>query len=408
MAVRVQRFERFDLGDLGPPRRSANGTLIVDARLARTGVQVYRRADGTTRREYRPDSEVFAPATLDSFADAIVTDDHPPVAITGANAREYQRGHVRSDVKRDGEFVRATLAIHDGALIERMQAGKRQLSAGYAVELDETPGVAPDGQHYDAVQRSIVVNHAAIVTAGRAGPAVSVRMDAGDAVAVDRRDAVEERGGKWVVLSMGGKVLAGCDTEAEARARMAELEGMQQMAGDSMEARRKDTMKIKLDGLEVDLAAEVASAIEKERAASASQLAAATGRADSLAKQLEAETKARKDAEDPKALAVRVAARVALEVEARKHLGADTRLDELADRAIRAAVIEKLEGEPVPNRSDEYLAARFDSAIKHASRAALGGVRQLAAGIAPIAPARPTNAMQAYAERQRDAWKEKE
>ncbi len=46
-----------------------------------------------------------------------------------------------------------------------------QLSAGYELDLDRTPGTAPDGRRYDAVQRNIRINHVAAVPLGRAGTA---------------------------------------------------------------------------------------------------------------------------------------------------------------------------------------------------------------------------------------------
>ena len=46
-------------------------------------------------------------------------------------------------------------------------AGLKELSLGYNLDLDETPGEW-EGQPYDAVQRNIVINHLALVL--EAGP----------------------------------------------------------------------------------------------------------------------------------------------------------------------------------------------------------------------------------------------
>jgi hypothetical protein len=61
------------------------------------------------------------------------------------------------------------LILKDAAAITAMVSGKRQLSAGYVCELDWTPGLTADGEAYDAQQRSIKINHLALVDRARAG-----------------------------------------------------------------------------------------------------------------------------------------------------------------------------------------------------------------------------------------------
>ena len=170
------RVQRVDVGQLRPPKYLADGRVRVDATISRTGVQVYHDHVGKEIREYRPDSEVFSQASIDSMQLVVVTDDHPPVFITDANRSQYERGTVLESVRRDGDHLVAALLITDKALIEKMKRGKRDISLGYACELEMTPGTAPNGEKYDAVQRLIVGNHAAIVDRGRAGTA-RARMD---------------------------------------------------------------------------------------------------------------------------------------------------------------------------------------------------------------------------------------
>src|SRR5690606_25874157 len=62
------------------------------------------------------------------------------------------------------------------AAVERKD--RREVSCGYRCLVDETPGVTPEGERYDRVQRRIRYNHVAIVPEGRAGEAVALRMDA--------------------------------------------------------------------------------------------------------------------------------------------------------------------------------------------------------------------------------------
>ena len=58
----MQTVTRIDRGRLKAPVRRADGTMVVEGNLARTGVQTYYNKDGSKRVEYRPEEEVFAPA----------------------------------------------------------------------------------------------------------------------------------------------------------------------------------------------------------------------------------------------------------------------------------------------------------------------------------------------------------
>lgn len=195
------RVHRIDLAALKPPTRRADGTLVADALLTRTGVFTYRNPDGSERKEYRPPREVFDQKSLDSFKLVPITDDHPPTMLTANNARQYAVGAVGENVRRAGSHVAATIAVHDAGTIAKMDAGKSQVSCGYDCELDETPGVSPEGERYDAVQTAIVGNHLAIVHNARAGSTAAVRMDAAvmvaDAVMSADPDHFRETSDSW-------------------------------------------------------------------------------------------------------------------------------------------------------------------------------------------------------------------
>ena len=51
-----------------------------------------------------------------------------------------------------------------------------------SIEPDRTPGIDPDGNPYDLIQREIRGNHLAVVEFGRAGPTCRIVMDSGDAI----------------------------------------------------------------------------------------------------------------------------------------------------------------------------------------------------------------------------------
>lgn len=72
-------------------------------------------------------------------------------------------GTVLSEGRKDNNNIVADVILYT------LPTEDRELSCGYTLDLDETSGVTPDGEHYDAVQRNIRYNHLAIVHRGRAG-----------------------------------------------------------------------------------------------------------------------------------------------------------------------------------------------------------------------------------------------
>lgn len=171
-------LERLDRSELRRPERHPSAYLRVDAHISRAGVFVYRNPDGTERREYRPPEEVFKADSLRSFELLPLTNEHPAIGLLSpANARDYQVGTVGQDVRKDGEFIRASLVVTDGDTIADLESGKVELSCGYVCDLEESSGVTPEGERFDCIQRDVRGNHVALVSTGRAGRDVRVRMD---------------------------------------------------------------------------------------------------------------------------------------------------------------------------------------------------------------------------------------
>lgn len=182
----------YDRLTLDKARRNADGYMAIHARAARTGVYQYlgREIDPEGAHfaadqivnVYRPPEEVFDKASLGSFVGKPITDDHPAEGVNANNWRDLARGTIMSatrDVADDGEYVGFDLAFMDADLIASIESGKRELSNGYAADLDIADGVAPCGTKFQAVQRNQRGNHVAVVTAGRAGSACRI----GDAAA---------------------------------------------------------------------------------------------------------------------------------------------------------------------------------------------------------------------------------
>ncbi|MET0793402.1 MAG: DUF2213 domain-containing protein [Polyangiaceae bacterium] len=187
----MTRQFRYDVDRLGKAERTPTGGIKVPASLTRVGVFPYRRADGTTRLEFRPPEEVFREDSLASFDGAAVTVGHPPEGVNASNWSGLSRGHVvEKSVRKDGSLVAANLTIQDGPTIARVDSGELcEISLGYSVDYEPTPGEY-NGQRYDGVQRNIRGNHVALLPkgAGRAGPDCALRLDSSAAVLESRED----------------------------------------------------------------------------------------------------------------------------------------------------------------------------------------------------------------------------
>jgi hypothetical protein len=209
------------------------GYLKVWCRAARTGTQRYRRADGSVATEYRPEDEVSKPETLGSFGMKPVTWKHPPVLLDAKNTKMYQVGHAGSQVRFSDGFVEVALLVTDKKAIDSIQRKDSadhavEVSAGYRVDYDPTPGKTPSGEAYDGVQRNIRVNHIAIVPKGRAGPEVRLLLDRLDSTSA---------------VSFAQELLDPPESVTPAFPAMS-------------------TVRIKLDGVDVDVASDVAPHIQ--------------------------------------------------------------------------------------------------------------------------------------------------
>lgn len=162
--------------------KTDEGYLLVPSRISRVGIQVYLAIEmGLTDRDpkdtinvYRPPEEVFSDESLASFVNKPVTNNHPPELVNASNFKTYSVGHSGNEIVQDGMFVKADLIIMDEESIRDIESGKSELSNGYLSDIEWTPGVTPEGESFDAVQRNIRGNHIAIVERGRAGPACRV------------------------------------------------------------------------------------------------------------------------------------------------------------------------------------------------------------------------------------------
>lgn len=170
----VREFWMTDAAAITGTRRTKDGYLVADVRAARTGIQQYTgaevgRPELSVVNVYRPAEEVFKHDSLSSYGFKPVTVGHPANGVTADTWKQLAVGQVGGEVVRDGGFVRVPLVLMDAQAIQAVENGTREISMGYDVRLEFVDGVTPEGEAYQAIQRDIRINHAAIVERGRAG-----------------------------------------------------------------------------------------------------------------------------------------------------------------------------------------------------------------------------------------------
>jgi hypothetical protein len=337
LSMEAIRYDRTEI----KATRTEEGYLIDTPIVGRAGIQLYKNADGTLRRELRPPEEVFHADSLKSFAGKPVTDEHPGEPVTAKNAKRLSVGTMQGEGRQDGDNVVAPIIVHDGEMIDKiLKGGKRELSLGYKVDLEETPGVW-NGQEYDAIQRNIRVNHLAIVPRGRAGNA---RLN------LDRHDAVS------------------FNPEEE-----------NSMPTDNLGRIRLDS------GLEYQAAPEVIVEVEKLRTDKADletradalqkQLDTLAAERDTLKSQVESADKVRADALEKARAEIKARAELDKVAESFKVDGAGK-----TDREVKELVIKSVRADAdLTSKSDDYVNAAFDLTVSLKQDAAMAAQRQAGA-----------------------------
>ena len=177
MPSKLKRVIRLDSQPLNQTFFTAEGYLMDRPILTSTGIFEYANPDGSVRRELRLPEEVFDSDSLKSYRGKPIIVTHDAGLITKDNVAENTVGTILSEGYRSGEDVRAEIVIHDADVLK--DSGYRELSLGYNLDLDETPGVY-NGEPYDAIQRNIRINHLALVNEARAGEQARLNIDSRD------------------------------------------------------------------------------------------------------------------------------------------------------------------------------------------------------------------------------------
>lgn len=323
----------YDTVDVSAPRITKDGYLVADVKVARTGIQLYSAAelgmDGEKSRAirvYRPPEEVFSADAMASYAHRPITVDHPSEMVDAGNWKRFSRGQTGDEVVRDGEFVRVPIMLMDGQAIADWEAGRRELSMGYTMDLVVADGVTPSGEQYDAVQKNLRMNHLALVSHARGGS--NLRL--GDFKPED--SSMSEV--KLTTITVDGLSVETTDAGAQAISKLkTELEGARKATVDA-ESEHKSQMKAK----DAELAAKDA--------------------------ELEA---AQKKVLSDKDLDQKVNDRADL-IATAKSIADKDYTGKSADEIRSAAVSAKLGQDAIVGKSVDYIAARFDILAEDASQ----------------------------------------
>ncbi len=159
---------------LDAPVESAEGFRTFDGVIARCGILTYH-IDGKVRRELVTrdtlnsglGSLVFKPVTL----------QHPPEDVTPDNVERWGVGTVGQTPSVVEDALKARFVVQRSDALSAVKAGVQQLSPGYLVRCDESPGVHPEHGPYDAIQVERRYTHLAIVDRARGGEMVRLRAD---------------------------------------------------------------------------------------------------------------------------------------------------------------------------------------------------------------------------------------
>lgn len=208
----VQRFDFTAAPAADKLKRTPQGGIIASSHPTRVGVLSYKYPDGRTVLELRHPDEVFHPDSLASLAGAPVTIRHPEGGmVTSDNYEKLNKGSMADDVRKDGNFVAATVRIQSKQAAKMVERGDlKEMSCGYTADVDFTSGDF-NGEKYDAIQKNIRYNHVALlpVGGGRAGRDVCLKLDsvegdtyacsyASDMVHTDDSEMVSKE--KWEAL----------------------------------------------------------------------------------------------------------------------------------------------------------------------------------------------------------------
>lgn len=171
---KLRQVLRLDSIKLDGTYFTDEGYLVDHPIVTSVGIFEYANPDGSIHRELRLPEDVFKKESLQSYKGKPIIITHDAGVVNKDNVEDETIGTILSEGYQDGNNVRVEIVIHDTDKLK--ECGLRELSLGYNLTLDETPGVW-NGQLYDGIQKGIVINHLALVANARAGEAARLNID---------------------------------------------------------------------------------------------------------------------------------------------------------------------------------------------------------------------------------------
>lgn len=337
----VQRYERLDSWMLvGCAVTDADGFLRDSPIVARTGIYIYQQPDGTIIREYRPPEEVFDTDSEASFVGKPIVVGHPASGIVNSDtAQDLAIGTILSSgYQKDETNIACDIVIHNPSAIGE----KRGLSLGYRVDIEEAPGITPDGQQYDVIQRNIRINHLAVVDRGRAGAKARLNLD-------------------------GDEIIEGVETKMKIKIDSVDFEVDEKIANyvNSLQ-NKEENARVKLDTANTELKSvkEQNTALKADADDKKAKLDAMTAERDGLKAKVDAA-----DAEKEKAVkeaveAVKANMQERAELEETAKIAKVEKTDGLTNAELKAGIVKAAFGEKfkLDGASDAYLDGAYSAA----------------------------------------------
>ena len=171
------KLKRIDSISMDQTYYTEEGYLVDHPIVTTCGIFEYKNDDGSTRRELRLPENVFDKKSLESYKGKPIIITHDAGEVDKENVRREQIGTIMSEGYRDGDSVRCEIIIHDTNALK--SCGLKELSLGYSLDTDDTPGVY-HGEKYDCIQKNIEINHLALVGEARAGETARLNIDGKD------------------------------------------------------------------------------------------------------------------------------------------------------------------------------------------------------------------------------------
>lgn len=322
-------------------RRTADGYLVAEARVARTGIQDYLGTEIDPENEhglrdkpivkvYRPESSVFHKDAMQSYAYRPMTNGHPGgEGVNAKNWKDHAIGQTGGEVVRDGEFVKVPLVLMDAKAIEDYEAGKRELSMGYGAEVVFQDGKTPEGEHFDVYLGPMKMNHLSLEHRARGGEKLRI----GD------NDPTPPKGGHQMADYLRTVIVDGLSVQTTDQGAQA-IDKLTRQLSDS------------------------ATTIQQLKDAHATALA---GKDSELAKKDAEITKLNAAVLSDADIDKRVQARADLVGKAKSIQDADYS-GKSEDEIRKSVVIAKLGDAAIAGQSDAYIKARFDIMVEDAAK----------------------------------------